>query len=86
MGGRENARNTEELREHQIKRLNTYRRTFRDIFGREITEYYTQAPNLFVFDTFRFFADLHIPPETNHRDFVRRKYGPEALDLIDELI
>lgn len=34
----------------------------------------------------RFFADLHIPPETNQRDFIRRKYGPEALALIDELI
>ena len=78
--------NNEELREHQIKRLSKYRQAFRDIFGREITEYYTPAPALFVFDTFRFFADLHIPPKANKRDFIRRKYGPEALDLIDELI
>jgi len=77
---------TEKLREHQTKRLSKYRQPFRDIFGREISEYYTPAPELFVFDTFRFFADLRIPLETDKRDFIRRKYGPEALDLIDELI
>jgi hypothetical protein len=77
--------NTEEIREHQIKKLNKYSQPFRRLFGCEITGYYTPSPTLYVFDIFRCFADLHIPPGTNMRDYIRRKYGPTALDLIDKL-
>lgn len=77
--------NNEEIREHQIKRLNKYSQPFQRLFGCEITEYYTRPPELYVFDIFKFFADLHIPPETNMRDYICQEYGPEALALIDKL-
>ncbi|HAH32023.1 MAG TPA: hypothetical protein DCL44_06890 [Elusimicrobia bacterium] len=77
---------TKTIREHQIKRLDKHSQTFRRLFRREISEYYTPAPMISVFDLFRFFADLHVPSRVDRRDFVSRKYGSEAVDLIDEIL
>ncbi|MFA5321950.1 MAG: hypothetical protein WC373_04695 [Smithella sp.] len=60
-----------------------YKSKFESIFKLPLQKY---AHPLFGFDIIRFDEDLKTPDGTSTSDFIKEKYGKEAVELISKMI
>lgn len=66
--------------------LHKHRDEFWEIFGKNISRYYSYSMMLAGFDIVTFDKDIGTPDGESTKDFIEKKFGNRAVEIINELL